>query len=128
MAEKEPKSTFVEPSASGPMQKVGRDGVVSPGKLGQAQRGSVSNPGVRTVGTAATDPRCPSCGESSLKIRMNRRAGERVYCSNPKCEYDQATQKKGTVAVNPTTRVVTARHGVGTDESGVTVLRQTRQG
>jgi predicted RNA-binding Zn-ribbon protein involved in translation (DUF1610 family) len=128
MAEKKVESTFVEPSASGPVQKVGRDGVVSPGKLGQAQEGSVSNPGVRSVGTAATDPRCPSCGNSSLKMRMNRKAGQRVYCSNPECDYDQGTQnKRGTVTVNPSTKVVSSSRGADGDR-GVKVIRQSRSG
>lgn len=128
MAEKEVKSTFVEPSAAGPTQKVGRDGVVNPGKLGQAQEGSVSNPGVRTLGSGATAPRCPACGSNTLKMRMNRKSGERVYCSNPECSYDQSSQKKqGTINVNPETKVVTSRDGVSGDR-GVKVLRQSRTG
>lgn len=123
----ENKGVFIEPSASGPMQKVGRDGVVRPGKLGQAQKGAVTNPGVRHVGTGPSAPSCPFCGGHTLKMRMNVKTGERIYCSNPDCNYDQRTQKgKSTATVNPKTKVISSADPQGA--SGVKILRQNRVG
>lgn len=113
---------FIEPSAAGPTQKIGADGVVKPGKAHEARPGKVSNPGVRTVGTAATAPRCPQCGNASLKMRMNRKAGQRIYCTV--CPYDQANQDKNAevVNVNPGTKIVTSR---GRESGGVKIVKQT---
>lgn len=127
-------STFIEPSASGPSQKLENhpDGTVhvTPGKAHEAREGSVSNPGVRTVSSATTGPRCPQCGESSLKMRMNRKAGERVYCSNKNCDYDQVSSVgsgDGRIKPNPRvqTKTVNSRGGASGEETGVKILRHT---
>lgn len=126
--EKEIRKVFVEPSAAGPTQKVDREGVITPGKLGQPQKGKVLNPGVRSVGTTASSPSCPMCGQHSLKMRMNRPTGKRIYCSNPECNYDQHTQgRTNTLSANPETKIVTPRKE-SNGGKGVKILRQTRTG
>lgn len=91
MAKKD--SVFIEPSAAGPTQKMvkQKDGstTVVPGKAHEARDGTVSNPGVKTLGSTGSGPQCPSCRRTgTLKMHMNKPAGRRIYCSHPECSYD----------------------------------------
>lgn len=109
------KEVFVEPSAAGPSQNAH-----------EAKEGKVTNPGVRTISTAHTGPRCPLCGESTLKMRMNRPAGKRAYCSNKSCNYDQSSIQVGANGIkqNPNTTIIDGRGARGSGEVGVKIIKQ----
>jgi ribosomal protein S27AE len=113
---------FVEPSAAGPSQKLvpNDDGTthVVPGKSHEAREGKVSNPGVRSLGSGLTDPRCPHCGESSLKMHMNKPVGKRIFCT--KCPYDQAKEGGRINTINQDVNIVGQR---GNEGKGVNIIR-----
>lgn len=78
----EPVAVFIDPSAGAPKE--------NPLAAATAREGAVVNPGVRTVTVEGSAPSCPRCSQSILKMRMNKKQGQRVYCSNPQCNYDQS--------------------------------------
>lgn len=121
------KNVFIEPSAAGPTQKIGADGVITPGSAHEAKEGKVTNAGVRTVSVAHAGPRCPMCNESTLKMRMNRPAGKRAYCSNKSCSYDQGSIQVGVGGIkpNPMTTVIDGRGARGSGEVGVKIIKQS---
>lgn len=114
-AYEKPGGTFINPSAPGPTTKAH-----------EAKEGVVTNPGVRKVSTEISGPRCPMCGGNTLKMRMNRPAGKRVYCSNKSCRYDQTeTPGPNGLKTNPETKVVSS---TSQGSKGVTIIRQSRMG
>jgi hypothetical protein len=120
----------VPTSAATSSSKVGADGVVHPGKAHEAKPGAVINKGVRTVGVgAAGGPACPVCGKTNtLKIHMNKKVGERVYCSSPSCSYDQAKvqqHSEGGIHPNPDIRIMDGR-GINPQQKGVRILSKNR--
>lgn len=122
-----PRQVMVPPSAAGPSMRLenNADGTVhvKAGKSHEAQEGTVLNPGVKTISSAASGPACPFCGNSTLKMHMNKPVGERVYCSSPGCNYDQAALKHGGVASgNSSTKVMDRASG----GKGVKILRGGR--
>lgn len=117
------KPIFVEPSAAGPTQKMvqHKDGTthIIPGKAHEAREGAVSNPGVRTLGSAKSGPLCPSCRRSgTLRMHPDKPVGQRIYCSSPECGYDQAKRNQG---LDEKPRSTTKG-----SSSGVTILSQHR--
>lgn len=121
------KRVFVEPSAAASSSKLvnNEDGTthVVPGKAHEAREGTVTNPGVRSVGGVGSGPQCPVC-HSTGKLRMhpNKPEGERVYCINPGCSYDQSKNHSGITDVKSKVNVVDTANRGGT---GVKVLRQS---
>ena len=96
----------------------------------RAREGVVSNPGVRKI-SSEIGPRCPVCGQNSLKMHMNRKHGERVYCSNPSCHYDQSKNEQapdGGVKPNKDVKILDGRNPRPGTERGVKIIRQTRMG
>ena len=118
-------SPFIEPSAAGPSQKLVNDpdGTVHvlPGKAHEAKEGSVSNPGVRTVSPATSGPRCPQCGESTLKMDTNKPEGQRIFCSNSSCGYKQGG---GSMPVQNPSQRVTTTNSRGINDTGVKIVKQ----
>lgn len=122
MSERNPKLVDVPISAPGPTQKMvnNPDGTthVLPGKAHEAKEGVVSTPGVKTIATGRSGAVCPNCNRSNtLKVRMNRPTGQRIYCTA--CGYDQSKPNSGlggTTSVSAKTPHVV--------EGGVKILRQ----
>lgn len=116
------KEVFVNPSAAGSSSTIGRDGVVMPGKAHEAKEGKVTNPGVRTLASQANEPVCPSCkSRGTLKMRMNKKTGQRIACSN--CGYDpnKGLGESGVVTGGGSTKIVDL-HGEG-KVRGVRIIR-----
>lgn len=63
----------------------------------------------RVVSIGGAEATCPLCRRSTLRMKMNRKAGQRVYCSSPDCNYDTAHSRSGVEVVG---RVKTTTRGV----------------
>jgi hypothetical protein len=60
----------------------------------------------RVVSIGGNDATCPRCRRSTLRMRMNRKVGQRVYCSANDCDYDTARSQSGVEVVGRSTNVV----------------------
>jgi hypothetical protein len=66
----------------------------------------------RVVSVGGQEATCPVCKRSTLKMKMNRKVGQRVYCSSPDCNYDTAHSRSGVEVVGRTTNVNVVSRGV----------------
>lgn len=118
----------VPTSAAGPEAqkqiKGGKPGevIMTPGSAHQAREGTVLSPGVKTVSSAGSGPTCPRCNRTgTLKMRMNKKLGHRVYCSAKDCSYDTSQENEGQSG----TRSVSAPKPVSQSSDGVRILKQS---